>query len=378
MSIRPLEPITRWLRANFETCDGSRMTSMEGLRGLAVLLVFAHHYATQALLLHPSGLTAQVAEAAKRYGNLGVELFFVLSGYLIYGLLVSKKTGFLRFMSRRVVRIYPAFVVAFAFAFAMEVPSLADAGVADVAGTIVANLLLLPGILPGEPILRVAWSLSYEFFFYFATALLVAVAGLRRCGASARMTVLLTLTAVFCLLSLAETPHIPVRMLPFFAGMLLFETQRVSARAVHSSAALAAPAVAFAVGEMMPLLPLVRELIHTTAFFLLCAACFAGTGMAAKALSWAPLRWLGNMSYSYYLMHGFAVTAGARALGAAVSTDGSQVWFWVVAPLLFVASLVPSALLYLFVEKPISLQSVRRVQSSSVAVETGVSLAKAA
>lgn len=64
----------------------ARLLSMEGLRGLAVLLVFLQHYAYQMQSLsHLDGISRVVIAALRSYGNLGVELFFVLSGYLIYG-----------------------------------------------------------------------------------------------------------------------------------------------------------------------------------------------------------------------------------------------------------------------------------------------------
>ena len=72
---------------------------MEGLRGIAVTLVFLQHYTVQSLLIGLSpGPTFAVATAFRQYGNLGVELFFVLSGYLIYGTLVRKPPTFIGFM----------------------------------------------------------------------------------------------------------------------------------------------------------------------------------------------------------------------------------------------------------------------------------------
>ena len=48
--------------------------------------------------------------------------------------------------------------------------------------------------------------------------------------------------------------------------------------------------------------------------FLLPAAAFAGSGPVARGLAWQPLRWLGNMSYSYYLAHGLVLDMVLRAL----------------------------------------------------------------
>ncbi|WP_153067260.1 acyltransferase family protein, partial [Steroidobacter cummioxidans] len=87
---------------------------MEGLRGLAVLLVFLVHYES---LLEPwiaaDASLGVVAGALRIIGNSGVDLFFVLSGYLIYGSLLTRQQSFLHFFTRRLQRIYPAFTAVF-------------------------------------------------------------------------------------------------------------------------------------------------------------------------------------------------------------------------------------------------------------------------
>jgi peptidoglycan/LPS O-acetylase OafA/YrhL len=72
-------------------------------------------------------------------------------------------------------------------------------------------------------------------------------------------------------------------------------------------------------------------------------------------MSWAPLRWLGNMSYSYYLIHGLTLKFVFLVVGIIVPKD-----FDMAASMLlpaFAVTLVPSALLFLLVERPVSLQS---------------------
>ena len=52
-------------------------------------------------------------------------------------------------------------------------------GAGAVVAYLLANLLLLPGLFPIEPLITVAWSLSYEFAYYLALPLLVAGTGMR-------------------------------------------------------------------------------------------------------------------------------------------------------------------------------------------------------
>ncbi|MBV8913528.1 MAG: hypothetical protein JOZ05_10880, partial [Acetobacteraceae bacterium] len=98
------------------------------------------------------------------------------------------------------------------------------------------------------------------------------------------------------------------------------------------------------------------EIVQTLVFFALCAVCFRGTGRVASVFAWTPLRWLGNMSYSYYLIHGFVVRVAMLMLGAALPTGMPEWVFWAVLPLLFGATLVVAALLFVLIEKPYSLR----------------------
>ncbi len=91
---------------------------------------------------------------------------------------------------------------------------------------------------------------------------------------------------------------------------------------------------------------------------MLCFACFRVRNVAAQAFSWAPLRWLGNMSYSYYLLHGFVVKATMEALARLLGHNiGTLVWFAAIP--LFIITLVPSAILFIWIEKPYSLNRTR-------------------
>ena len=78
-----------------------RIAALDGLRGIAILLVIVHHQ------LIPLPLTG---------GFLGVDLFFVLSGFLITSLLLkefhtTKSISLTRFYARRVLRLAPALVL---------------------------------------------------------------------------------------------------------------------------------------------------------------------------------------------------------------------------------------------------------------------------
>lgn len=141
-----------WLVEKFElTRDGGtrNVRPMEGTRGFAVFLVFLVHYATLIKpWIAPGPDMARLASTIHAVGNTGVDLFFVLSGFLIYGTLISRSQNFGRFMWRRVRRIYPTFIAVFAaytaLSFIFRAENKIPAGAVPALLTLAENFLLLP------------------------------------------------------------------------------------------------------------------------------------------------------------------------------------------------------------------------------------------
>ena len=70
-------------------------------------------------------------------------------------------------------------------------------------------------------------------------------------------------------------------------------------------------------------------------------------------MSWTPLRWLGNISYSYYLMHGLTLKFAVLVLGKVLPLSAGGVGLFLALPcLLFVATLPASLILFLAVGDP--------------------------
>ncbi|MBN8504405.1 MAG: acyltransferase [Burkholderiales bacterium] len=344
----------------------NNVRAMEGLRGLAVFLVFLVHFMT---LVEPwiqadDGLLMGV-RAVHSLGNVGVDLFFVLSGYLIYGALMARRQSLGRFWVRRVWRIYPVFVVMLALYLLLSWLFPAESKLPEAWGEraiyVLQNLLLLPGLFPIEPIITVAWSLSYEWFYYLLVPLLVEGGRLRERSRKERVATLAFLTAIASLAFGFFGG--PVRLLMFASGMALWEAMSARHFWQPSSAVGLAAGLSSLLLALLPLpgaaLQPLKFLLLGALFFTLCLAAFqTGRSSLAAGLTWTPLRWLGNMSYSYYLIHGLALKASFMLLGQLLPANGEQPMVLLLGlPLFFAASLVPGFLLFHFIERPYSLDA---------------------
>src|ERR1041385_4843546 len=95
----------------------AHIPALDGLRGIAILMVFMVHLNQKPLLAGSSPILTNALGRVASSGRFGVELFFVLSGFLITGILLDTKRrmGFFKnFYARRLLRIFPLYYGALA------------------------------------------------------------------------------------------------------------------------------------------------------------------------------------------------------------------------------------------------------------------------
>jgi peptidoglycan/LPS O-acetylase OafA/YrhL len=270
---------------------------IDGLRALAVGAVVLYH----------AGLG--------RAGYVGVDVFFVISGYLITALLIREKSGSGRidladFYARRVRRIFPAAVAVITFVLlaalifppSMRVPIEQSATAASLFGANVYFHLVTAGYFVGDasqlPLLHL-WSLSVEEQFYLLwPALLILGAGRRTFG------VIAVASLVLCEWLLIGHPsaafyEMPARAWELAAGAL-----------VASSPPRALPRWTPWAGAALTALACVIPLPHFPGLGALPAVAGAGLVLAAihggatnSLLASRPFVGLGLISYSLYLWH---------------------------------------------------------------------------
>ena len=361
-----------WLRDRLEISHGenSPLLSMEGLRGIAVFLVFWVHYSS---LVSPwlSGSSVGVSNFIHSFGHLGVDLFFVLSGYLIYGSIVDKSTfSITKYGKRRIQRIYPTFLIVFVvyilLSFVFPSESKLPQGAIDKTIYIGQNLLLLPGIFDIDPVITVAWSLSYEVFYYLFIPLVVFLLKLKSWKVENRIW----FWVLFSLISLIAYSLLggPIRLLMFISGILLFEIYSKKKYTLRKGGTrfLLIALIIFGLRSVFDFSYVLSMLSIFILFLLLCLCAFNQQSNAYKWLTYSLLRWLGNMSYSYYLIHGLTLKFCFLVLGATLPDGFNSVsmFYWLWAPLFFL-TLIVSLILFLLIERPLSLQVDRALKASN-------------
>ena len=359
---------------------GGFRRDVEGLRGVAVALVVAFHAGVP-------WLTG---------GYVGVDVFFVLSGFLITGLLVDelRRSGTVSlrgFYARRIRRLLPhatLVLVATTVAALFLLPPLDRADVgrdASAAGLFVANWHFAAEatdyLTAGDrsPVLHY-WSLSVEeqFYLFWPLLLLVVTRGgiaLRRWDVTVRRLALtvgavaLTSFAVSALLTEASGPYgyfgVHTRAWELAAGAAIALARPVLGRMPRWTAVFAGwaglvlilySAVRYGESTVFPGVAAIAP-VSGTALLLLAGARVPGAG-ASLAVSVKPLSWLGRHSYGFYLWHWPCLVflwAYYGAPGDASELDGSPG-----APWYAVAAVVLLALLLAVVTARLLEQPIRR------------------
>jgi peptidoglycan/LPS O-acetylase OafA/YrhL len=164
---------------------GRRYPELDGIRGVAILAVLVFHARTVA---EPFGTSASLYRAAAEAGWVGVDLFFVLSGFLITGILLDtceRQRYFRNFYMRRVLRIFPLYyaalvVLAVAARLTQFAPAQGTSPAAEASFWLYLQNWLAFFKLEPTPILGHFWSLAVEEQFYLLWPALVFVAVRRR------------------------------------------------------------------------------------------------------------------------------------------------------------------------------------------------------
>ena len=334
------------------------LSSLQAFRGLAALAVLVFHLTK---LFQTKLGTELLGQGIFRPGYLGADFFFVLSGFIIFYTnrdAIGQPSAARKFITRRLTRLYPVFLsVCF-----IKLALLAVSGGHEeklTLGRIAASLLLLPQ--PHTPLLDVAWTLSFELFFYglFLVLILRGASLWRLIIAHAGLVVLANLPGIppwDFPLSFLLSPY----FLEFYAGCLACHF--VQQRSWTVSAARRVLLVGLGLGAV-GWLWYAGMLFGARAYGGLCQCAFWGTVFALITLGTVALgptldrrtptslKFLGDASYSIYLIHGAVINLAVAWLNRhwmAREHFAGLVWVLVGA-----GALLAGCAYHLMVEKPL-------------------------
>ncbi len=308
-----------------------RLPALDGLRGVAIVSVLAWHYV--ASIAPWDAAWGHAARALLAYAWCGVDLFFVLSGFLIGGIVLEHRRApnFLRvFYARRALRILPlywAVLAAFAASSVLLADRLAPAARDWLHGTpkpLLTYLLFAQNLSTAiftptlaEPgWVNVTWSLAVEEHFYLLGPLAIGLLPARALpwalGAAVAAGPAVRALVVGTLGEPSVYPFTPCRVDAIVLGVLCaWAIRRPAFRAALRPARLYAAAAAFAAALVGARLVDVGRLWSTAGYSvvallsatLLLLAVVEECGPVAAVLRWAPLRRAGLLAYGLYLLH---------------------------------------------------------------------------
>jgi len=302
--------------------------ALDGVRGIAIILVLLHHFT----LFDPTTTFGAWLGFVALLGWSGVDLFFVLSGFLITGILIDARDSdryFTSFYARRTLRIFPLYylVVFVSFVVLPWFPRWHAllVGPADVPQwpywTYLVNFAIADRDAFQHGVLDVAWSLAIEEQFYLVWAVVVWLLSPKWLGPLCAAIVLAAPIARTVALQLgAHTvdvyvlPHLRADTLAL-GGLLAWLVRRRSLRLhPHTAAWVCVAALAGAVGAaLLDASPWWSGLWTQRVGYTLFA--MAGAGLIVSAImgpqdSWIStllsagwLRAFGKYSYCMYLIH---------------------------------------------------------------------------
>jgi len=338
----------------------NRYGTIDGLRGYLAFGVFIHHAIITWFYLHTGVIDFPPSNFYSQLGQASVALFFMITGFLFWSRLLKqgRQHDWLAFAVSRVFRLYPLYLplmlIVFVTVFNLQDWELKDSPV-ELVGQVLGWLTFdRPDInqyhQSGMLISNVTWTLAYEVFFYLALPLLGVVFIYR----GPWLQVVLCLIGVYALYQVIGWEHsLKKHFLASFLGGIaaaywVRRPNLVAWGQTHAATAVALLALILAMTlfkrafSLMPLLLLGM-------FFVVVASGNPLWG----ALRLHSIRWLGEISYSTYLLHGYVLWIMVQQLPHLMSFNPQNPAFYLL--LMAVCScllIVIASLTFLYIEKP--------------------------
>ncbi|MCC6286902.1 MAG: acyltransferase [Chitinophagaceae bacterium] len=278
---------------------------IDGLRGVAAILVLISHY-TWAYDRYFNLLEEHAFHFP--YGDIGVEIFFIISGFVIFMTITKVKT-IKEFFINRFSRLYPTYwlcmLITLCVITLLPVPKLGHYTVKE----ILTNLTMMSGLINVRYIDQVYWSLEIELFFYAIMAVIFYCRGLKDIDYIVIVWLLLSAVSVFMnfpgekyvrkILILNWAPL-------FITGIAIYKVKLKEATILNHITILVAFIIySYNVHEKYPF-DIIPNILITIAYLVFYIYALKGMPFLKNRV----LLFFGTISYALYLLHnvvGYAI-----------------------------------------------------------------------
>ncbi len=332
------------------TCGPSRdgtYESIQALRGVAAVLVTLFHASEH----------AYHSDQVFRIGNAGVDIFFVISGFVMWTVTARRPPSAATFLHHRLVRLVPLY---YFFSLALlaawlVLPSAFPNMAPPTASHVLLSLAFLPHADPSGhffPLLAQGWTLNYEMFFYLLFALGLMLPSDRRFASLAALLAILPAVGLLppeAWLQSAPALGLLSPLLIEFLGGVAIARWAEGGRRPAKIWLWAALALGSALLLLLPNPPADDDWLRLALFGLPAFLIVAGAvGLELTTQHFVLGRTpslLGASSYSLYLSHTFVISLAGKILASAPP--------WIFVGVATMASLGIAMLVYLLLEKPL-------------------------
>jgi exopolysaccharide production protein ExoZ len=317
--------------------------SIQALRGIAAIMVTIFH----------AGLRYDPTETTFRVGNAGVDIFFVISGFVIWTVTIRRPTPPLVFLKHRFVRLVPMYwiVTLTMVAGALLVPS-AFPHMHVTPSDVALSMAFLPHLSPStgtfEPVLGQGWTLNFEVFFYLIFALVLLLPARTRFRAIAAALAVLPVVGVVVM-----TPAVPPTwllnplLIEFLGGVCI---AWLAAGAWRPRAPWCWVALATGFAGLIFSSPAAGDDLARVLQYGVPAFLIVGSAVGLEAAGRLPIPkfalLLGAASYSIYLTHPFAISILGKIWPASFPP-------WAFITLATLLAVVAGTMVYALLENPL-------------------------
>jgi peptidoglycan/LPS O-acetylase OafA/YrhL len=328
-----------------------RVNELDLMRFLAALAVVFHHYSLNGFAANFQTIAPYpLLSSLFRYGYLGVDLFFMISGFVI---LMTASSGSLRhFVLSRLVRLYPAFWICCTITFV----AILTIGSPDYIATFsqyLVNMSMLSGFMDVESIDSAYWSLFVELKFYALVAIVLLLGRVQQIESLFIFWLVATVALVIYPMFHLRFVLLDDYSANFIAGATFFFIWSRGMTWVRGLVIVAAWLCAlyqstvdvheFEIRIRNDLSPFVIAAIVSAFFVIMGMVACKQTGVIGRA-NWL---WLGAITYPLYLLH---QGLGFMIYNVAYTKINAHILFWS----LVIGMLLLAFLIHIAVERPVA------------------------